>query len=123
MGGPQLVPRQTTARQSTSLETNVRYNNQVLTAAWDLTRWRSSATITFQPRSERKRRRLGARIKEESRTIKKIAQRNETSPGEDQQGDRTHQAERDRAPKESDKETQQVNLGWTSGTVNVPIDV
>ena len=98
VGGPQLVTRQTTARQTTSFETNVRYNNQVLTTTWNLTWKRSSATITWQARSERIRCRLGARIKEESRTIKKIAQRCEAShPGEDQPGDRTHQAERDRA--------------------------
>ena len=37
VGGPQLVPRQTTARHTTSVKTNVRYNNQVLTATWNLT--------------------------------------------------------------------------------------
>ena len=74
-----VLERQTT----TSLESNVRNNNQVLTVTWNLTWWRSSATITWQtsPGSSRRSRRG-----------------NETHhPGEDQLEDRTHQAEQDQA--------------------------
>ena len=62
--------------------------------------------------------------------MEKIAQRNETRhPGEDQPGSAESKhglnccSESNYTPKESDKETQQVDVGWTSGTVNVPIDV
>ena len=52
VGGPQPVPRddlrQNDRQTTTSLESDVRYNNQVLTDTWNLTWQRSSATITWQ---------------------------------------------------------------------------
>ena len=84
-----------TCFQQTCVKTNVRHNSQVLTATWNLTCWRSSATNTWQANEH------VVDSVPESKTSPGPSRRSrretKPQPGDDQPGDRTHQAERDRA--------------------------
>ena len=74
-GRPWVARRQATTRDdqtTTSLKTNVRINNQVLTDTWNLTWLRSSATITWQTsRTRRQQGRRGVPDHQEDRAEKR----------------------------------------------------